>query len=75
MLEGTIARIHEKGFGFISQVGVDKDLFFHMNELKNVKIEELREGDKVSFEIGSSEKGPCAINVSLIRPESQAAAA
>ena len=66
MQEGIIARINEKGYGFISREGVEKDLFFHMNELVNVKIEDLREGDKVSFEIGESEKGPNAIKVSKI---------
>jgi cold shock CspA family protein len=37
-----------------------------MNELKNISIEELREGDKVSFEVGEGPKGPNAINVSKI---------
>ena len=66
MQEGTIARINQGGYGFISREGETKDLFFHMNELKNVKIEDLREGDKVSFEVGDSQKGPCAVNVSKI---------
>ncbi len=67
MQEGTIATLTEKGFGFISREGVEKDLFFHSNELKNVSFEELRKGDKVSFEVGESPKGQNAINVSLIK--------
>ena len=63
MQEGTIARLTERGFGFISREGEDKDLFFHSNELKNVEFKDLREGDKVTFEIGESPKGPNAINV------------
>jgi CspA family cold shock protein len=66
MQEGTIARLTDKGFGFISREGMDKDLFFHSNELLNVKFDELREGDKVSFEVGESPKGPNAIKVSRI---------
>ena len=66
MQEGTVARVTDKGFGFIAREGVEKDLFFHMNELKNVKFDDLREGDKVSFEVGESPKGPNAINVSKI---------
>ena len=66
MQEGTIARLTDKGFGFISRDGQDKDLFFHSNELVNVKFDELREGDKVSFEVGESPKGPNAIKVSRI---------
>jgi len=66
MQEGTIARLTDKGFGFISRDGQDKDLFFHSNELVNVKFDELREGDKVSFEVGESPKGPNAIKVSRV---------
>jgi CspA family cold shock protein len=66
MQEGTIARLTDKGFGFISIEGLEKDLFFHMNELQNVKFDELREGDKVSFELGESPKGPNALKVSKI---------
>ena len=66
MQEGTIARLTDKGFGFISRDGQEKDLFFHSNELLNVKFDELREGDKVSFEVGESPKGPNAIKVSRI---------
>jgi CspA family cold shock protein len=66
MQEGTIARLTDKGFGFISREGQEKDLFFHSNELMNVKFDELREGDKVSFEVGESPKGPNAIKVSRI---------
>ena len=67
MQEGTIARIiADKGFGFIKRDGQEKDLFFHSNELQNVKIEELREGDKVTFEVGDSPKGPNAVKVSRV---------
>ncbi len=55
-----------KGFGFITVEGRDKELFFHKNELKGVTFEELKEGDKVSFEEAASEKGPNAVNVSRI---------
>ncbi len=66
MQEGTIARLTDKGFGFIAVEGQEKDLFFHMNELQNVKFDDLREGDKVSFEVGESPKGPNALKVSKI---------
>jgi CspA family cold shock protein len=61
--EGTIVGLTDKGFGFIRREGMDKDLFFHMNELKNVQFDELRQGDKVTFEVGEGPKGPNAINV------------
>ncbi|HEY4522176.1 MAG TPA: cold shock domain-containing protein [Candidatus Paceibacterota bacterium] len=66
MQEGTIARLTDKGFGFISREGQEKDLFFHSNELVGVSFDELREGDKVTFEVGESPKGPNAIKVSRV---------
>lgn len=66
---GVVAKKTDKGFGFIKVDGAQdggKDLFFHMNSLKNISFDELQEGDKVSFEIGSSDKGPNAENVSKI---------
>ena len=64
MNEGTISKIiAEKGFGFISREGEEKDLFFHTTEVKNVGFEELREGDKVTFEVSDGPKGPNATDV------------
>jgi len=65
-MEGTIKKLTDKGFGFITIDGEEKDLFFHGNELKNVKFEELKEGDRVSFDKADSPKGPNAINVNKI---------
>ncbi|OGZ45782.1 MAG: cold-shock protein [Candidatus Ryanbacteria bacterium RIFCSPHIGHO2_02_FULL_48_12] len=66
MQEGTIARLTDKGFGFIKRDGEEKDLFFHSNELVGVTFDELREGDKVTFEVGESPKGPNATKVSKV---------
>ena len=63
MEEGVIARLTDRGFGFISREGVDKDVFFHSKELQNVSFDELREGDKVTFELADGPKGPNAVNV------------
>lgn len=65
MAEGTIKKLTDKGFGFIS-TGGSKDLFFHSKELQGVRFEELREGQKVSFTAGQGPKGPCAENVKLV---------
>jgi len=62
MTQGTIARITDKGFGFISREGEEKDLFFHMNEVDG-DFNELREGDSVSFEIQEGPKGLNAVGV------------
>lgn len=67
MEQGTIKKlVSDRGFGFISREGNDKDLFFHSKELQGVTFEELREGDKVQFEVAEGPKGPNATNVSRI---------
>jgi CspA family cold shock protein len=65
MAEGTIKKLMDKGFGFIS-TGKDKDLFFHSESVQGVRFEELREGQKVSFTEGRGPKGPRAENVTPV---------
>jgi cold shock protein len=65
-MEGTIKNLTDKGFGFITIEGEEKDLFFHKNELRDVSYDELKVGDRVSFEKGDSPKGPNAVNVTRI---------
>ena len=66
MQQGTIKRLTDRGFGFIAVEGSDKDLFFHSNELVGVSFNDLKEGDKVQFEVTESPKGPNATKVSRI---------
>jgi cold shock protein len=62
-MKGTIKKVTEKGFGFITAEGLAKDLFFHSNSLVGVRFDELREGDAVSFDSEESPKGMNAVNV------------
>ena len=62
MAEGTIKRLTGKGFGFID-AGDGKDLFFHMSTVVGTSYEDLREGQKVTFDVGEGPKGPRAENV------------
>ena len=63
-MQGTIKKIvGDRNFGFISQEGAEKDLFFHGNNLDGVSLDELHEGDAVTFEVEQGDKGPSAINV------------
>jgi cold shock protein len=65
MAEGTIKKLTDKGFGFIS-TGKDKDLFFHSESVQGASFNDLREGQKVSFTEGRGPKGPRAENVTPI---------
>ncbi len=49
-----------KGFGFITPDGGGKDLFVHTSEVDGGS---LSENDKVEFEVGEGQKGPCAVKV------------
>ena len=62
-MNGTVKKKTDKGFGFIKAQGQDKDLFFHGNSLVNVTFDELREGDKVTFDTEDGPKGKNAVNV------------
>ncbi len=50
-----------KGFGFIESEG--KDIFVHYSAIQGDKYKTLKGGDKVTFEIAESDKGPQAANV------------
>lgn len=63
-MTGTIKKlVSDKGFGFITVEGQEKDLFFHSKALVGVQFTELNEGDTVSFEVEDSPKGKNAVNV------------
>ena len=62
--EGTVKWFNDaKGFGFLKPDDGDKDLFVHMSEIQMDGFKTLREGQKVEFEEGETDKGPCAKNV------------
>jgi cold shock protein len=64
-MNGVIKKKIDKGFGFITIEGQDKDLFFHKNSLVGVSFDQLNEGDNVTFETEESAKGLNAVNVKL----------
>ena len=64
MATGTVKFFNEaKGFGFIAPDDGGKDLFVHSTAIEDGPI---NDGDKVEFEVGEGQKGPCATNVKLV---------
>jgi len=63
MQEGTVKFFNvTKGFGFITPSNGGKDIFVHVSGLKD----EIRENDKVIFEVQNGKKGLNAVNVKVI---------
>jgi cold shock protein len=59
MLTGTVKFFNnQKGFGFIVDSN-SKEVFVHVSGL----VDEIKEGDNVTFDIKDGKKGPNAINV------------
>ncbi len=66
MKTGVIAKKMEKGFGFITVPGQEKDTFFHSRALVGVTFDEIKEGDNVSFDEEQTDRGVSAINVQRV---------
>ena len=62
--DGTIKRIINKGFGFIT-TAEGTEYFFHQSACAGTPFNELREGQAVSFTVGQGTKGPHAENVNV----------
>ncbi len=61
MKEGTVKFFNEtKGFGFITPADGSEDIFVHMTGL----VDEVRENDKVEYEVEQGKKGLNAVRVS-----------
>ena len=54
-----------KGYGFIIPEDGSNDVFVHFSSINADGVKELREGQKVDFEIITNPKGPNAENVIL----------
>ena len=66
MAEGTVKWFSEKkGYGFIEQED-GPDVFVHYSGIQGDGFKSLREGDRVTFEIEQGQKGPSAVNVTLV---------
>ncbi|HRN85988.1 MAG TPA: cold shock domain-containing protein [Candidatus Dojkabacteria bacterium] len=67
MANGTVKTVTDKGFGFISKEGADKDIFYHESVLEGeLATRKLRVGDNVEFDVEETQKGLSAVNIKLV---------
>lgn len=61
--KGTVTFFNDsKGYGFIKNTETQESIFVHANGL----ITQIKEGDKVQFEVEMGQKGPTAVKVSKV---------
>ena len=67
MNNGTVKWFNaEKGYGFITNDSTGEDVFVHFSALNMDGFKELKDGEKVEFEVTEGAKGPQAANVRRI---------
>lgn len=66
IMQGTVKKKTDKGFGFITPEDGSKDIFFHSNDLNGITFDEIQEGDTVTFNVENGPKGPSAKNVTKV---------
>ena len=63
---GTVNWFDDKrGFGFLTAIGVDGDIFVHHEHIIMDGFSHLRKGQEVVFDLDGTPKGYSAKNVSL----------
>jgi len=55
----------QKGYGFIEQEN-GPDVFVHHSGINAQGFKSLKEGDRVTFDVSEGQKGPAAINVTVV---------
>ena len=62
--QGTVKWFNNaKGYGFITPSDGGKDLFVHMSSIVMEGYKTLSENQEVDYEVGESDRGPVATNV------------
>jgi CspA family cold shock protein len=66
LADGTVKWFSDKkGYGFIEQED-GPDIFVHYSSIKSDGFKTLSEGDRVTFDVEESDRGPVAKNVSKL---------
>jgi CspA family cold shock protein len=55
-----------KGYGFIDTGEEGKDIFLHVSALQESGIDQITEGEDVTYDVGENRGKPTAINIKKI---------
>lgn len=67
MQTGTVKRFNKiKGYGFITPDAGGNEVFVHFSEVQVSGFKELKEGQKISYELAQGDKGEYATKVEVI---------
>ena len=67
MHKGTVLRFNKiKGYGFIKPDDSDNEVFVHFSQVEMAGYKELKEGQRISFELEKGERGDFATKVEII---------
>jgi cold shock protein len=67
MHTGTVKRFNKiKGYGFITPDDGDNEIFVHFSEVQTAGYKELKEGQRISYELKKGERGEFATQVVII---------
>lgn len=67
MQTGTVKRFNKiKGYGFIAPDNSGNEVFVHFSQIQLAGYKELKEGQRVSYELEKGERGEYATNVTII---------
>ncbi len=67
MAQGTVKWFNaQKGYGFIQPTEGGADVFVHISALERAGLSDLREGQRVSYELATQKGKTSAVNLQLI---------
>lgn len=67
MQTGTVKRFNRiKGYGFIKPDNGENEVFVHFSEIQTAGYKELKEGQRISYEVEKGERGEFATKVVVL---------
>ena len=55
-----------KHFGFIARDDGERDVYVHVSAVEKSDIDDLKEGDKLTFDLEQHDRGPRAVNLAKV---------